>query len=449
MGTLPYRLSVNHPFDGCYDYGRKAIFFITKINIAFRDILATLIYMKNILNDKDFFEQNLIHMNRVTGKVIAYGNLAPVLLAGGIFLKLYEMPLQWLIIFSCFLIPFTIVQNILTRKCKNQKAIAYFTLFGLEVLVSFLGSNARVNTYISCALVPFISCLYFNPKLTMSVNIFSYAGLLVSLWFKSQAAWNLQMPAVSPMYYWIAFGTGFTVEYIFVFIISNFITLRSHDTLKDIYASNRHIKTIQNKIISSFANLVEGRDSFTGEHIKRTAIYVELISRELVKQGFYIDILTEDNIQLFINTAPLHDLGKIRIPDQILCKPSGFTQDEYEIMKTHSYEGYKLIEENLSEVESEEFLEVAKIMSLYHHEKWDGTGYPNKVKGNDIPLCARIMAAADVLDALLSKRQYKAAMSLEQALDIFEKSRGSHFEPCIVDAVFACQDKIRKIAFPD
>ena len=126
MGTLPYRLSVNHPFDGCYDYGRKAIFFITKINIAFRDILATLIYMKNILNDKDFFEQNLIHMNRVTGKVIAYGNLAPVLLAGGIFLKLYEMPLQWLIIFSCFLIPFTIVQNILTRKCKNQKAIAYF-----------------------------------------------------------------------------------------------------------------------------------------------------------------------------------------------------------------------------------------------------------------------------------------------------------------------------------
>jgi HD-GYP domain-containing protein (c-di-GMP phosphodiesterase class II) len=283
----------------------------------------------------------------------------------------------------------------------------------------------------------------------MSVNIFSYAGLLVSLWFKSQAAWNLQMPAVSPMYYWIAFGTGFTVEYIFVFIISNFITQRSHDTLKDIYASNRHIKTIQNKMISSFANLVEGRDSFTGEHIKRTAIYVELISRELVSQGYYKDVLTEENIQLFINTAPLHDLGKIRIPDQILCKPSGFTQEEYEIMKTHSYEGYKLIDENLSEIESEEFLEVAKIMSLYHHEKWDGTGYPNKVKGYDIPLCARIMAAADVLDALLSKRQYKAAMSLEQALDIFEKSRGSHFEPCIVDAVFACQDKIRKIAFPD
>jgi putative two-component system response regulator len=202
-------------------------------------------------------------------------------------------------------------------------------------------------------------------------------------------------------------------------------------------------------MISSFANLVEGRDSFTGEHIKRTAIYVELISRELVSQGYYKDVLTEENIQLFINTAPLHDLGKIRIPDQILCKPSGFTQEEYEIMKTHSYEGYKLIDENLSEIESEEFLEVAKIMSLYHHEKWDGTGYPNKVKGYDIPLCARIMAAADVLDALLSKRQYKAAMSLEQALDIFEKSRGSHFEPCIVDAVFACQDKIRKIAFPD
>lgn len=405
--------------------------------------------MKNIVSDKEFFEENLIHMNRVTGKVIAYGNLAPVLLACGIFLKLYEMPLSWLIIFSGLLIPFTIIQNVLTRKCKNQKIVAYITLFGLEILVSLLGSNARVNTYITCALVPFISCLYFNPKLTLSVNIFSYIGLLVSLWFKSKTAWCRELPAISPMYYWTAYSAGFTVEYIFVFIISCFITQRSHNILKDIYASNYHIKNLQNKIISSFANLVEGRDRFTGEHIKRTAIYVELISRELANQGYYTDILTEDNIQLFINTAPLHDLGKIRIPDQILCKPSSFTPEEYEVMKTHSYEGYKLIEENLAEVESEEFLEIAKIMSLYHHEKWDGTGYPNKVKGHDIPLCARIMAAADVLDALLSRRQYKAPMSMEQTLDIFRKSSGTHFEPCIVEAVLACQEDIRKIAFPD
>ena len=403
--------------------------------------------MKHYINDEEFFKANLIHINKITGKILAYGNLAPVLLAGGIFLKLYEMPLIWLVIFSAFLIPFTIIQNILTRKCSNQKLVAYVTLFGLEVLIAFLGSNARVNTYISCALVPFISCLYFNPRLTFSVNIFSYIGLIVSLWFKSQSAYVLQQPVVSPMYYWIAYGTGFTIEYIFVFIISQFITRRCHDTLKEVYASNSHVKRMQSKIITSFANLVESRDSFTGEHIKRTAIYVELISRELVKQGYYVDELTEENIQLYVNTAPLHDLGKIRVPDQILCKPSRFTPEEFEKMKIHSEEGYNLINENLTGVESDEFLEVAKVMALYHHEKWNGTGYPNSVKGTDIPLCARIMAAADVLDALLSKRQYKDAMTIEQAMDIFRESSGSHFEPCIVDAVLACEDSIREVAF--
>ena len=403
--------------------------------------------MKHYINDEEFFKANLSHINKITGKILAYGNLAPVLLACGILFNLYEMPLSWLVIFSAFLIPFTIIQNILARKCLNQKFVAYVTLFGLEILIAFLGSNSRVNTYITCAMVPFISCLYFNPRLTVSINIFSYIGLLVSLWFKSQSADLLQVPIVSPMYYWIAYGTGFTVEYIFVFIISCFITNRCHDTLKEVYSSNRHIKNMQSKIITSFANLVESRDSFTGEHIKRTAIYVELISRELVKQGYYIDELTEENIQLYVNTAPLHDLGKIRVPDQILCKPSRFTPEEFEKMKIHSEEGYNLINENLTGVESDEFLDVAKVMALYHHEKWNGTGYPNQVKGTDIPLCARIMAAADVLDALLSKRQYKDAMPMEKAMEIFKESSGSHFEPCIVDAVLACQDSIEKVAF--
>ena len=399
-----------------------------------------------IVNDEDFFKQNLVRINKTTGKVIKYANIAPVLLSIGIIFNIYVLDFKWLVIFESFLLPFTIIQNILNKKCDNQKFVAYFTLFGLEILISFLGSNARINTYISCALVPFISCLYFNSKLTLSVNIFSYIGLIVSLWFKSQLAYTFQNPVVTPMYYWIAYSVVFSVEYIFVFIISLSITKRCHDTLKEVYNSNNNIKKIQNRIISSFANLVESRDNFTGEHIKRTAIYVEMISRELVKQGFYKDILTEDNIQLYVNTAPLHDLGKLRVPDQILCKPSVFTPEEFELMKTHPYEGFRLIEENLSEVESKDFLEVAKNMSLYHHEKWDGSGYPNKMKGQEIPLCARIMAAADVLDALLSKRQYKNAMSLDDAMHVFEKSSGTHFEPCIVNAVLACKKTIQQIA---
>ena len=403
--------------------------------------------MDQILNDEEFFKKNLSHINQMAGKVILFANFAPFLLALGVYFKIFVMPIPYLMLFTAFTIPFTITQSILAHKCKNQKFVAYFTLFVIQILISFLGANAQINTYISCAIVPFISCLYFNTKLTVSANIFSYIGLLISLAFKAQGDCLLENPVITPMAYWIAYSAGFTVEYFFVFLITTFITKRCHLLLKEVYTSNRHIKDMQSKVIISFANLVESRDTFTGEHIKRTAIYVELIARELVKQGLYTDVLTEENIQLYVNTAPLHDLGKIRVPDQILCKPSRFTPEEFEKMKTHSLEGYNLIDENLTGVESDEFLEIAKIMALYHHEKWNGTGYPNSVKGTDIPLCARIMAAADVLDALLSKRQYKDAMTIEQAMDIFRESSGSHFEPCIVDAVLACEDSIREVAF--
>ena len=403
--------------------------------------------MSRFENYEEFFEQNVININKICGKIIISVLIVPILLTLCVKVGFFTMPLDWLLLFSLILIPYAILQNLLIRYCKNQLLNTYVTLFGLEILVAFLGSNGYVNIYISCALIPVISCLYFNPKLTGVVTVFSYFGLLVSLWFKAQGDCFNELPVVTPFAYWIAYGSGYTVEYFFVFLTSTFITKRCHLLLTEVYASNRHIKDMQNKVIISFANLVESRDSFTGEHIKRTAIYVELIARELVKKGLYTDVLTEENIQLFVNTAPLHDLGKIRVPDQILCKPSRFTPEEFERMKTHSLEGYNLIDENLTGVESDEFLEIAKIMALYHHEKWNGTGYPNNVKGTDIPLCARIMAAADVLDALLSKRQYKDAMTVEQAMDIFRESSGSHFEPCIVDAVLACEDSIREVAF--
>lgn len=402
--------------------------------------------MSKFENYEEFFEQNVININKICGKIIISVIIVPILLSLCVKLGLFTMPLDWLFLFSLILIPYAIFQNLLIRFCKNQILNTYVTLFGLEILVAFLGSNGYVNIYISCALIPVISCLYFNPKLTGIVTVFSYFGLLVSLWFKSQKAYLSLLDTNSALEYFIAFGAGFTIEYIFVFMLTNVITKRCQETLEEVYESNKHIKNVQRKIIRSFANLVESRDSFTGEHIKRTTKYVELISRELLSKGLYANELTEKNIELFVNAAPLHDLGKIHVPDYILCKPSKFTPEEYEKMKVHPYEGVKLIEENLIGVEEPEYIDCAKIMSLYHHEKWDGTGYPNGVKGIDIPLCARIMAAADVLDALLSRRQYKEAMTIEKTMDIFMESRGTHFEPCIVDAIINCKDSILKIA---
>jgi len=396
---------------------------------------------------EEFFDENVRKINIICGRMIALVNIVPILLTIFVKMGFFYMPIDWLFIFSIFLIPYSIIQNIIIRKCQNQRFNTYFTLFGLEILIAFLGSNGYVNIYISCALIPFISCLYFNRKLTNVVTVFCYIGLLVSLWFKSKVAYMVVNDSPDPLSYFIAYGLGFTVEYIFVFVITNAITKCCHETLESIYKSNKRIRKVQRKVIRSFANLVESRDVYTGEHIKRTTKYVELISKELLAKGLYANELTPKNIELFVSAAPLHDLGKIHVPDQILCKPSRFTPDEFEKMKTHTVEGVKLIEENLTELESEEYLTCAKTMALYHHEKWDGTGYPNGYSGTDIPLCARIMAAADVLDALLSKRQYKEPMSIEAALEIFMESRGTHFEPCIVDAVIMSKDRIVEIAF--
>ena len=231
-----------------------------------------------------------------------------------------------------------------------------------------------------------------------------------------------------------------------IVLYSYFDDLTQQELADNLAAQNERIKSMQSSVIIGVANLIESRDSSTGTHIKNTSKYVEALAYEAKEAGLYPETITDDFVQMIISAAPLHDIGKIAVPDYILQKPGQFTAEEFEIMKIHAEEGKKLIEENLTGVESEEYLNCAKIMALYHHEKWDGSGYPNKVAGKDIPLCARIMAAADVLDALLSKRQYKEPMSIDEAFSIFEESRGTHFEPCIVDAVLMSREKIAEIA---
>ena len=157
--------------------------------------------------------------------------------------------------------------------------------------------------------------------------------------------------------------------------------------------------------------------------------------------GHYLADLTDEKIDMICNAALLHDIGKVHIPEGILNKDGKFTPQEFEIMKSHPEEGKKILEV-LPPIREGKFNRVAENMCLYHHEKWNGTGYPKGLEGDKIPLCARIMAAADVLDALLSRRLYKAPMTIDEAMDIFTELKGIQFEPCISDAVLAKKDTI-------
>lgn len=207
---------------------------------------------------------------------------------------------------------------------------------------------------------------------------------------------------------------------------------------------HERISGMQSGIITFMAEVVENRDDNTGGHIRRTAKYVEYIAQKLKKQGMYNDILTDKYMSDMVVAAPLHDIGKIHIPDAVLNKPGKLTEEEFKIMKTHSTAGEELLTHAKAELGESGYLNMAVEMAAYHHEWWNGKGYPYGISGEEIPLCARIMAVADVFDAPTSKRCYKKAMPLEKAYAIIREESGTHFDPAVVEAFFAAAEDIEK-----
>lgn len=197
---------------------------------------------------------------------------------------------------------------------------------------------------------------------------------------------------------------------------------------------HKRVSRMQFNIITMMADIVENRDGNTGGHIKRTAKYVEIIARELTRRKVFPDILTEKYVEDMIIAAPLHDIGKIHISDLILNKPGRLTDEEFAIMKTHTTAGGELLTHAIEELGESSYLKMALEMALYHHEWWNGKGYPHGISGDEIPLCARIMAVADVFDALTAKRCYKSAMPLEKALGIIREEIDTHFDPVVAEA---------------
>lgn len=202
---------------------------------------------------------------------------------------------------------------------------------------------------------------------------------------------------------------------------------------------------IQNAVISGMANLIELRDNYTGKHVKNTQVYVEMICSALSEQNMFADILTEDYKNNTIKAAPLHDVGKIKISDAILQKPAKLTPEEYLIMQAHTVYGAEIVSDILGEVENPDYLKIAHDIALYHHEQWNGKGYPEKLAGENIPLCARIMAIADVFDALYEDRCYKKGIRpAPAALEIIKQQRGEQFDPVITDVFLGLEDKLRE-----
>ncbi|MCL1848176.1 MAG: response regulator [Clostridiales bacterium] len=230
--------------------------------------------------------------------------------------------------------------------------------------------------------------------------------------------------------------------------------LEAQAELKD-YADNlearvkektAEVTDLQNALLTAVADLVEFRDKLTGGHVTRTCLYLKTMADEMVSEGVYADEVAEWDMDVFVSSAQLHDVGKIAISDTILNKPARLTEEEFEIMKTHVTVGVDAIERIINYQVQHSFLNHALRITGTHHEKWDGKGYPIGLRGVNIPLEGRLMAIADVYDALISERPYKKAFSHEEACRIIEEDAGKQFDPVLVDVFRKVEGEFARIA---
>ena len=391
--------------------------------------------------------------------------------------------------FSLFTIVFTLVYHcvcLVLFSYSDVKPMFYINIFSVTLYIILLFATIRVRSFVIPFIFFYAEVLFHQIAATYYVGgetAFHYlillSGIVPLLTFMERiglacffgfvsmiifALFEIHSNQIIPEYP-LSSETVYAIRFTNIIIVSliNIIALLLNSLIlwfkeysleatvqqQDILASyqNKKIVSLQNNIIESLANLLENRDVDTGAHIQRTKAYVELISKEALSRGLYPNEITNDFVKRITRAAPLHDIGKILVSDIVLKKASRLTPDEFELMKTHTKEGKRIVMNIIGDNDDKEFIQIASDIVTYHHEHWDGSGYPVGLKENNIPVAARIMAIADVFDALVSARCYKKAFPVDIALKIIQQESGTQFDPQLTEAFLDIQDKIMKVLF--
>ncbi len=339
--------------------------------------------------------------------------------------------------------------NSIADRDRTKYVIAYLTIaitFVIIVTINFhatlilvlplivaLNYHSRKSSIISIAGALF--CSVAGPVLgcvlkTWSVEYFAWLSSCVNPSSVNEIyseQW-IEASGIAPSYASVAFFVCF--PYVMCILVFGLFTLITNNRKRARYDEQiQQLNDVQTRILYGMSNMVENRDNETGGHIRRTSDVVSMLVKNLKDDEQFAGLYDEDYWQNIVKAAPLHDLGKIAVSDSILNKPGRLTAEEFDIIKTHPQKSLETIETILDGIEDEDFLRVAGNIAEYHHERYDGTGYPRGLAGDDIPLEARIMAIADVYDALVSERCYKESISHQEAYDIIQKSMGNHFDP--------------------
>ena len=399
-------------------------------------------------NTELFFNENIRSVNKVVEILLLTCAVVPLAFCVLTLLGIWRVPHDYsALMFSYSVFSFFVAHG-LNRFPKTQKIGMYFGIIAAAGFVELLAVRNIIQVNITYAVVPFLSCLYFNKKVTITSTITGFALMVFALFVRSKTVLTVLATDVqvhTPHTWFISSLVGYSIEFLFIFLLALTMANRSHKAIELLHTQNVNLKNAQDMIIEFVASCLCSHDLFTGRHVQHTKHYVKIIATKLRDFGYYTDVLTDETIHLYETAAFLHDIGKIHIPEGVLNKIGKFTEEDYKVMKTHPVEGKRLLEQ-LPKIGDGRFNQIAIDMAFTHHEKWDGTGYPRGLKGKEIPLSGRIMAAADVMDALISKRLYKEQFTINEAIKIFNESTEKQFEPCIVEATKACQEEIEELA---
>ena len=276
-----------------------------------------------------------------------------------------------------------------------------------------------------------------------AIYILSILVLVIKRWNYIQRDKRINIASCLAVMILVSVYQLFVPDSLITSIVSTMAILGAYMNQED--PAMKELSRYHEEMVMGFAALIESRDNSTGGHVKRTTQYVKLLAEELRDRGYYKDILTRDYMKNLLMAAPMHDVGKIAVPDAILQKPGKLTLEEFEQMKLHAAKGGEIIQQTFSRMGNEQYMEMAYQIARHHHEKWNGKGYPDGLKRKEIPLCARIMAIADVFDAVSEKRCYRDALPVEQCFAIIEEGSGQDFDPILTEVFLDVRDKVEKV----
>lgn len=324
----------------------------------------------------------------------------------------------------------TVITNFLRLRCKYIK---YINVVSATLFVTIISITLTYHVVVIYVYPIAIASLYFSRILNVVATVLTVVGVSSGqiIAFYSD---TLQDDNFTELYDMIVFGViprGLVL--IAMAAIFTMLCTRTVSLLSRLMTTVHELSRYHKEMVMGFATLVENKDGSTGGHIKRTSTYVRLLAEELRKRKKYSDVLTEEYVDNLCKAAPMHDIGKISVPDVILQKPGKLTEEEFEVMKFHTVRGGEIIKETFGHLKNQAYTGMAYDVARFHHEKWNGGGYPEGIRRENIPLCARIMAIADVFDAVSMKRCYREAMPLDKCFQIIEEGSGRDFEPLLVE----------------